>query len=112
MNEKQYIITGLVGGAILAAAGSGLGSLSAAAPSKQQQTAYTIGTYTFLTTLGYSVSRGIFKQNVKTSLIAGLVVAGAYYFYSNKKKAEYAQQKRKEEEDNLLLNTGVKAIPK
>jgi cbb3-type cytochrome oxidase subunit 3 len=63
-------------------------------------------------TIGYALARGLFKQNVKTSLIAGLVVAGAYYFYSNKKKAEYAQQKRKEEEDNLLLNTGVKAIPK
>ena len=83
-HERAYVITGIVGGAVFGALGFGFGSLSASAPSKKQETIGMVGLSTFVTTLGYSISRGVFKQTPKNSLIAGLVLlGGAYIWYKS-----------------------------
>jgi len=83
-NERVYVITGIVGGAVFGALGLGFGSLSASAPSKKQETIGMVGLSTLVTTLGYSISRGVFKQTPKNSLIAGLVLlGGAYIWYKS-----------------------------
>jgi len=80
-HEKGYVITGLVIGGAFAASSF---SLSAAAPTQKAKNASMIGGLTFMTSLGYAVSRGIFKQNPKVSLIAGAVLAiGSYYLIKN-----------------------------
>jgi hypothetical protein len=76
-HEKGYVITGLVVGGAFAASSF---SLSAAAPSEKQKNASMVGGLTFMTTLGYAITRGIFKQNPKVSLIAGAVLAAATYY--------------------------------
>jgi len=81
-HERAYVITGIVGGAIVFVAGSGFGGDSA--PSKKQETIGMLGLSTIITTLGYSISRGVFKQTPKNSLIAGLVLlGGAYIWYKS-----------------------------
>ena len=94
-HERAYVIAGIVGGGVFGAVGMGIGSLSAAAPSKKQQTIGIVGISTLVTTLGYSISRGIFKQTPKNSLIAGLVLtAGAYIWYESKKSESEASNKK------------------
>ena len=78
-HERAYVITGIVGGAIVFIAGSGFGGDSA--PSKKQETIGMLGLSTIITTLGYSISRGVFKQTPKNSLIAGLVLLGGAYIW-------------------------------
>lgn len=81
-HEKGYVITGLVvgGGLMLSTI-----NLSAAAPTQKAKNAYMIGGLTFMTSLGYAVSRGIFKQNPKVSLITGAVLAMSYYLITKDK---------------------------
>lgn len=78
-HERAYVITGIVGGAVV-----GFFGMMQWSPNKQQETIGMVGLSTLVTTLGYSISRGVFKQTPKNSLIAGLVLlGGAYIWYKS-----------------------------
>jgi drug/metabolite transporter (DMT)-like permease len=105
-NEKGYVITGLVVGGVLFAGTTF--TLSAAAPSEKAKNAAMVGSLTFMTSLGYAVTRGIFKQNPKVSLIAGAVLAAAtYYVVKNPKLL----QKETPKVDNTIPVTTPIAKP-
>lgn len=78
-HEKGYVITGLVGGLALLASGINIGSST----SKKQENAVKVGGITLMTTTGYALARGLFKQNPKVSLIAGAVLAAGTYYLLN-----------------------------
>jgi hypothetical protein len=75
-HERAYVITGIVGGAVV-----GFFGMMQWSPNKQQETIGMVGLSTLVTTLGYSISRGVFKQTPKNSLIAGLVLLGGAYIW-------------------------------
>jgi hypothetical protein len=73
--ERLYVASALVVGVA--------GSYSAAFNSEKQELSKKSMSFV-AGTIAYSVSRGIFKQNPKVSLIAGLLIgAGAYYLIKN-----------------------------
>ena len=75
-HERAYVITGIVGGAVV-----GFLGMAQWSPNEKQETMGMVGLSTLVTTLGYSISRGVFKQSPKNSLIAGLVLLGGAYIW-------------------------------
>lgn len=82
-NERKYIAVGIVGGILLGARGIAFWSER----SKKDQDIGRIGASVLAATASYSVARGLFKQNPKTSLVlGGLVGLGLFAYNYNKSK--------------------------
>ena len=102
--ERTYIISGVIGGAALAYSSALSGAFGGGSGNEN---GVILGGSIFVTTLGYSLSRGVFNQNPKNSLIAGLLLtAGTYIWYqSNKaenKKVKTSLGKNAEKEMTII----------